>query len=82
MTGLTSREAMMRQCQEFHERLAVDDEIRLPDGDAREDPVRFDTPSPGYDGALQKSPGFETGAPRRKNSRAAGSETPKKQRGR
>jgi len=82
MTGLSSRDAMVRQCKEFHEHLAVDDEMRVPDGNAGDDPSRFDSPSPGYDGATQKSPGREHSVPRRKNSRPAGSETPKKQRGR
>jgi len=80
MTGLSSRDAMMRQCKEFHEHLAIDDEIKVPNGDAGEDPGRFDSPSPGYDGASPKSPGREHNVSRRKNSRTAGSETPKKQR--
>ena len=82
MSGLSSREAMMRQCKEFYEHLAVDDEIRVPAGDVGEDSRRSDTPSPGYDGASQRSLGREPSVPKRKNSRAAGSETPKKQRGR
>lgn len=82
MTGLSSREAMTRQCKEFHDHLAIDDETRVPNGDAGEDSGRFESPSPGYDGASQRSLGREASVPKRKNSRATGSETAKKQRGR
>lgn len=82
MNSLSSRDSMMRRCKELLEHLAIDDEIKVPDGDVGEDQGRFDSPSLGYDGASQRSPGQESNVPKRKNARANGSETPKKQRGR
>lgn len=67
MTGLSTPEAMMHQCKEFVDHLTLDNEFRVLDDDAEEDPGRFDTLSVDEDGDTQMATGGDSKPTKRRN---------------